>query len=393
MTSRVAAARAVGRVVRGGAYSNRVIAAESVGLSDDERRTAHRIGYGTIRWLLRIDHAIEFYSSRAKTHVQPSVWDVLRIAGWELIFGSVPHPIAVDSAVEAVREIGHPRASGFVNAVLRALSRGGEPPVDNRALAASVPGPLLDLLDRQWGEERTDRFLATSNSDAPMTLRARPPGSIPPDGFQAVTGIADAYTGPSVPDGWAVQDAASTAVGWVVDPRPGDRTLDMAAAPGGKTLHLLDQGAAVTAMDIHPRRLRRAQQRPGNASASWVIANGTVVPFPDHAFDRVLLDAPCTGLGVVRRRPEIKYRVTPEEVRRLAAIQKGMLSEAIRVTAPGGRLVYSVCTVTDAETTAIVGEHFTAPDMIIGEVRGRGRQLTPDAGGTDGMFISIATAP
>ena len=393
MTGRAAAARAIGRVVRGGAYSNRVIAAESAALTSEERRTAHRIGYGVLRWLLRLDHALEHYSSRTQSHVQLPVWDILRVGAWEVVFGAVPDAIAVDSAVEAVRELGHPRAAGYVNAVLRALVRGGEPQIGDRALAASVPPPVLALFDAQWGEARTDRFFDASNRDAPLTFRARPPGASAPVDADPIAAVPDAYTGPSVPDGWAVQDAASIAVGWLVDPVPGDHVLDMAAAPGGKTLHLLDQGASVTAMDIHPRRLRRAARRVGPTDVHWLIADGRRTPFSPRSFDRILLDAPCTGLGVLRRRPEIKYRVTPDEVRRLAAVQRGMVAEARRLVAPGGRIVYSVCTVTEAETTGIVDDGFHPPDLGIGEVRGNGLQLSPDVSGTDGMFIAVAEAP
>lgn len=392
MTGRLAAARAVGRVIRGGAYSNRVIAAEAAGLSPDERRTAHRIGYGVLRWLLRIDRSIGHYSNRAETHVQPAVWDVLRVGTWEVVFGTIPDAIAVDAAVETVREIGHPRAAGYVNAVLRAMAKGGEPEVADRALAASVPSALLDLLDRQWGEARSDRFFAASNAEAPLTFRARPPGANPPVGLAQVAGVKDAFTGATVPEGWAVQDAASIAVGWAVAPVAGDLTLDMAAAPGGKTLHLLDQGAEVVAVDIHQRRLARAASRSGNERAGWVVADGRRAPFREASFSRVLVDAPCTGLGVLRRRPEIKYRVTAEEIRRLAHVQHQMLSEARRVVAPGGHIVYSVCTVTEAETKGVAGEGFSAPDLGIGEVRGTGLQLSPDLTGTDGMFIAVAQA-
>lgn len=378
--------------MRGGAYSNRVIAAESRELDPAEVRVAHRVGYGTIRWLLRIDHALREHSNRTPVHVQPLVWDVLRTAGWELLFGSVPAPVAVAAAVDTVREVGHPRASGFVNAVLRSLSRHGEPPFEDRALAASVPTHVMDLLDRRWGPDRTDRFLEASNRDAPLTWRARPPGDSPGPDLEPVPGVPDAYEGRTVPGSWVAQDGASTAVGWAVGARPGDLALDMAAAPGGKTLHLVDQGARVVGMDIHSRRLARAQRRLREHQVVWVVADGTVAPFPDLQFERVLVDAPCTGLGVVRRRPEIKYRVTRAEVRRLAQVQRRMLTEAERMVAPGGRVVYSVCTVTAEETIDVVGPGYGPPDGLPGERDDHGIQLAPDATGTDGMFIAVKTA-
>lgn len=392
MTGRLAAARAVGRVLRSGAYSNRVIAAEAAALDSDETRTAHRIGYGTLRWLLRIDRTLDTFSSRRLDQIQPAVLDVLRIATWEIVFGKVANAIAVDEAVKTVRLAGHARAAGFVNAMLRAVAANGEPRFDDRALAASIPSPLLEVLDRQWGPDRTDAFLAASNQDAPLTMRMRPSTAAVDPNLSQVPGIEDAWTGGSVPDGWVVQDAASTAVGWAVDPDPGDATLDMAAAPGGKTLHLIDQRANVVAMDIHAGRLRRAAKRLKGESVQWVRADGRTAPFADGTFDRVLLDAPCSGLGVMRRRPEIKYRVTPGGLEHLARRQRAMLDEAERVTARGGLVVYSVCTVTERETSGIVGSTYRPPAGLPGELSSTGLLLAPDTTGTDGMFIATARA-
>lgn len=391
MTGRLAGARAVGRVLRSGAYSNRVIAAESGDLGSDEKRTAHRVGYGTLRWLLRIDRTLAHYSNRRLENIQPAVLDVMRVATWELVFGQIPKPIAVDAAVETVRAAGHPKAVGFVNAVLRAVAANGEPPTDDRALAASIPAPLLDLLDRQWGPDRSDAFLLASNTDAPLTMRSRP-GAARDAGLAPVEGIPDAWVGAWVPPDHVVQDAASTAVGWAVQASEATSALDMAAAPGGKTLHLVDQGAQVVAMDVHRGRLRRASKRLAGEPVHWVHADGQAAPFADASFDRVLLDAPCSGLGVIRRRPEIKYRVTEQGIRQLVRRQRAMLSEAERLVRSGGIIVYSVCTVTTDETVGVVGAGYEGPADLPGEHLPRGLLLGPDTTATDGMFIAVRRA-
>jgi 16S rRNA (cytosine967-C5)-methyltransferase len=171
------------------------------------------------------------------------------------------------------------------------------------------------------------------------------------------------------------------------------KVADIAAAPGGKTSHLLDQtgeAGLVIAADSHRRRLADARRRvPG---AHWVVADATTLPFRAGTFDRVLLDAPCSGLGTLRRRPEIRFRVTEAEVRRLAKDQKEMLERAAELVAPGGRLVYSVCTVTPEETIEIVAGGGFEPPPIPGELWGEGRLLAPHLTGTDGMFVAMREA-
>jgi 16S rRNA (cytosine967-C5)-methyltransferase len=190
-----------------------------------------------------------------------------------------------------------------------------------------------------------------------------------------------------------VQDAASIAVGNAVAATSGMRVIDLAAAPGGKTSHLFDQvgeNGLVIAADSHRRRVSDARRRvPG---ARWVVADANVLPFRGLTFDRVLLDAPCSGLGTLRRRPEIRFRVTEAEVRRLATMQQGMLEKAMELVAPGGQLVYSVCTITPQETIEVVEGRGFEPPSIPGSVWGDGRLLAPHLTGTDGMFVALHRA-
>jgi 16S rRNA (cytosine967-C5)-methyltransferase len=175
--------------------------------------------------------------------------------------------------------------------------------------------------------------------------------------------------------------------------RPGDIAVDLAAAPGGKTRALGDAVGAtglVAGSDIHPRRLQRAAQRHRTPdSIRWVVADGTQSPFRDASADRVLVDAPCTGLGTMRRRPEIRYRFSPDAPTRYRAVQRQLVEEALRIVRPGGRVVYSVCTVTAAETMGVLdGLGFHGPATPLGIPWGDGTLLGPHIAGTDGMFIA-----
>lgn len=176
--------------------------------------------------------------------------------------------------------------------------------------------------------------------------------------------------------------------------------LDMAAAPGGKTLHLFDQmggegsqlKGALVASDRHERRVvsARSRLRELGAELPWLVADGRRLPVPDKTFDRVLLDAPCTGLGTLRRRPEIRHRLEFGDPARLGGLQHELLTEALRVTRPDGYVVYAVCTVFPEETVDVVAPHRAAPPPELpGRAAGKGWLLAPHLTGSDGMFISV----
>ncbi len=397
--ARRAAVTIVNRVLRSGAYSNIVTATATEHLPDADRRQALHLAYGVLRQLPRVDRIIAGFSRRPK--LEPLVEDTLRVAVFDVVFSSSPAHAAVDSAVETVRSFGFGRAAGFVNGLLRSVVRIGEPALpggtEGRALLAGVPHWLVGHLDEQWSEEETDRFLMASQEDPGLGVRRRDLDQAIPDAVSAAEGIEGAFTATQLPEGWIVQDAASVAVGLAVRPRDGETILDMAAAPGGKTMHLVDQAALrLVAADRNVRRIRRAQRRlkAEGVAVPWVIADGRYPPFGDGAFDAVLLDAPCSGLGTLRRRPEIRAKASPAEIVRLAALQRALLESALRLVRPGGRVIYSVCTVTDAETVDIV-EDFDAspPEDLPGQIRGKGLLMAPHLTGTDGMFISIIGVP
>jgi 16S rRNA (cytosine967-C5)-methyltransferase len=190
-------------------------------------------------------------------------------------------------------------------------------------------------------------------------------------------------------------DGASVAVARAVGAQAGERILDMAAAPGNKTIAMWDEaggGVSLVAMDSHQRRLVSARNRLIGYEVSpwWVVGDGTRAPFSAESFDAILLDAPCTGLGTLRRRPEIAMRLKVKALEGLAAQQRTMLREAWRLVRSGGRIVYSVCTLFAAETVDVVGDYAaTAPTGLPGLEWGGGLLLAPHLTGTDGMFVSL----
>ncbi len=393
---RAAARRIVTRVLRSGAYSNLVARTETGDLIGGDAGLARRLAYDTLRNLLRIDRTISAVSTRAIESIDVEVLDVLRVGVNELLFAGTADHAAVDSAVEVARSINR-GAAGFTNAVLRAVIRQGEPDLpegeEGSALQSGQPRWIYRLMVNAWGREEADSFFAVSQSEASRTARLR--FGVPPEGAVPVAGIADAYELPAdsyVPENMTVQDGSSIAVGLALDPQAGERILDMAAAPGGKSLHIADQlngQGVVIASDVHLRRVNSAASRWTDSSVRWCAADGRRTPYRSQSFDRVLVDAPCSGLGTLRRRPEVRYRLDQGSLTAMASRQRQMLAEAQRVVRPGGVIIYSVCTVTPEETVDITDGLPTEPlDGLPGRPWSGGWLLGPHLTGTDGMFIT-----
>ena len=398
--ARVIAATILERVLREGAYSNVLVRTATEDLQRRDAVFVQLLVYTAIRYRERIDRTIDALSSRP---VDDVVRSVLQIGVAEILFtDGEPHAV-VDSAVEATRALDVPRASGFVNGILRNVARSGEPALPEgpagEALRLGVPEWLYRDLGEAYGVEAAADFFEASNLATRVGVRRRSGGTP----GEPVPGVADAY----MLDGIAghrdaiasgaivVADPSSTAVALAVDPKPGDRVIDLAAAPGGKTLHLwdlMDGDGMVVGMDRHVRRAVTARRRIDRLAEGirWVIGDAESPPFPEASFDRVLLDAPCTGLGTLRRRPEIRHRIDEASVANAAALQRRMLKAALRLVRPGGRLVYSVCTITPEETVSVVaGTGSRAPDGLPGLALDGGILLGPHLTGSDGMFVAV----
>jgi 16S rRNA (cytosine967-C5)-methyltransferase len=398
--ARVVAATLLRRILEEGAYSNIVVRTATPDLQRRDALFVQRLLYTAIRYLDRIDRTIDARISRP---VDDNVRAVLRVGLAEILFTDADAYAAVDSAVEAVRIGGSPRASGFVNGVLRNVVRDGEPPLpsgpEGEALRLGVPLWLYENLVGTYGADTAISFLESSNQPTKVGVRRRR-GEAP---GEAIVGIDDAYLVNDVTahreaiasGDLVVADPSSTAVAAALDPQPGDRVLDLAAAPGGKTLHLWDilgGEGLIVAMDRHAGRATTARRRllGLGADVPWVIGDATAPPFGPNSFDRILLDAPCTGLGTLRRRPEIRHRILPGSAAESGRIQRQMLDAATSLLRPGGRLVYSVCTVTPEETVDVVaGTDSHAPESLSGVEIAGGVLLAPHVTASDGMFIAV----
>jgi 16S rRNA (cytosine967-C5)-methyltransferase len=389
VNARDVARRAIRRALDEGAYATLALGAEleRAGLDRRDAGFATELAYSTLRHLRRIDRALEAYTKRPLARTSPEILAIMRVGACELLaIDSVPDRAAVNEAASAARRIGGPRVAGFVNAVLRKLARDGEPPLpdDPRSAIAiehSLPDWLVDLLAAQL-EPGELEAAARSLSAAPAVglranlmridrdalidrLRAEAPGAEIAAHPLAATAISARRLGapdrlPSFAEGlFSVQDPSAQRVVELARPEEAGSILDACAGVGGKACHLAERTGdrvAIDAADISARkldRLREAAARLGLETIRPVVADllDPDAPLAD-TYDLVVVDAPCTGLGVLRRHPEAKWRLDPGAVARMAELQARLLDAAAARVAPGGALVYAVCSVAAAEGPA-----------------------------------------
>jgi 16S rRNA (cytosine967-C5)-methyltransferase len=421
------------RVHRDAAWTGPAVdaALRNSALGARDRAFAANLAFQTLRWEGTLDWALGHVVRRGLAEVDAEALDVLRLGAWQLLYGQVPDRAAVDTAVELGRAVLAARAVGFINGVLRALARQRAnlpwPPDDTtagQALRLGYPTWVVEAARERFGAQAVGE-LDAGNRPAALTLRARDTaatsaeliargatvsaGRLSPDAL-AVGGIAPAAVMAVVGERAVIQDESSMVVGRAtaaaVDVSVGaaaDRggaVLDTCAAPGGKATHLAELGLRVTAADRHPGRLRLVAELADRLSlpVAAVVADGTRPPWRPAAFAGVLVDAPCSGLGVVRRRPELRWRRGAADVAVLAALQGRLLDASTNCVAAGGALVYSVCTWTTQETVDVVERFlrripgFTA-EPVVGDLRsaapGPGLQLGSAEHGTDGMYIAV----
>ncbi|MFP5375425.1 MAG: transcription antitermination factor NusB [Acidimicrobiia bacterium] len=365
MTARRVAVEALVRVDEG-AYANLVLPLllERSGLDRRDRAFVTELVYGSTRMRRACDWLVDRLVDRP---LEPEVRAVLRLGAYQLAFLRTPPHASVSATVE----VAPPRARGLVNAVLRRLAREPAPPWPDPATRLSYPDWIVRRLAADLGAEAAEAALEQMNAAPPVTERA--------DGY--------------------VQDEASQQVAAYVGAAAGERVADLCSAPGGKATAMASGGAAlVVAADVSPSRSRLVATnaaRLGLPNVAVVAADAGSPPLRPASLDRVLVDAPCSGLGVLRRRPDARWRVQPDDVERLAALQRRLLDGAAGLVRPGGLLVYSVCTLTSTETVEVDRWLASAhPDLVAvpppgppWAPRGRGALLLPQDAGTDGMFV------
>ncbi len=392
MTGRELARRVLARVDEG-AYATLALSGElsrARGLQANERGLATELAYGVLKQRRRLDAALAAYAPRGIDSLDARVLDALRVGAYQILFLRIPAHAAVDEAVEAVKLLRGAKLAGFANALLRKLATNGEPPSTDPGVLGSAPDWLVDLVMRQFAalsppEAEVRQFdtatevlelLQSLNAPAPMWLRAntlrssasslaarigeeRPDARVTrtEDDALRVEGLGDPASLRAFAEGlYTVQDLAAQRVSRLLDPQAGETILDACAGVGGKSTHLAalaGNQAYIDAADLSERKLELgadSARRMGVTSLHPVACDLTDPRAPlAPLYDRILLDAPCTGLGVLRRHPEAKWRRAPADIVALAELQAQLLTALAPRLKPGGVLVYSVCTFTDEE--------------------------------------------
>ncbi len=383
---------------------------------------------GTIRRRATYDAVLATCSSRPLAKVDPVVLDALRLGAHQLLNMRVPPHAAISTSVDLAKARGKTSASGFVNAVLRKVSAQDldawvAQVAPDAATRHSHPAWVVDELRRAVGDAELEALLEADNATPKVTLVARPgraertelpgePTSYSPYGV-VLDGGNPAAVGPVAEGRAGVQDEGSQLVALLMASAPiegADRSwLDLCAGPGGKSALLAglaaERGAGLVAVERQHHRSRLvARALAGAAGVTGLLtADGTAPPLRPASFDRVLVDAPCTGLGALRRRPEARWRRTPEDLDTLVPLQRLLLSAALELVRPGGVVLYATCSPVLAETADVVTATLkTRPDVeledaqallpqvpdCVGPVDGT-VQLWPHRHGTDAMFMAL----
>jgi 16S rRNA (cytosine967-C5)-methyltransferase len=389
------------RVFEEDAYADRALRTASERLDERDRALARRLAYGAVQRVRTLDHAIETLARRPVARLDPPVRAALRLGAYQLGWvDGVPRYAAVNESVELVRRARLERAVPFTNAVLRRLADGVGPLVaalPEGPLKHSYPDWIWDVWRRDLGEEGALALMRAQN-EPPETVvrlvRGDPPGE--------PTDIPRAYRVTRVDERalaegrvWP-QSRGSQLAGLAVGAREGERTLDLCAAPGGKATMLAGEVVAVEVHEGRARELEETLRRLGASGVRVVHADGRELPAELTGFDRALVDAPCSGLGVLAARADLRWRAQP-----LPDLQLELLRAAAEHVRPGGTIVYSVCTINADESEAVVDASGLEVDDSLAEewpaFRHAGRseflQTLPHVHGTSGFFVARLRAP
>jgi|LSQX01.1.fsa_nt_gb 16S rRNA (cytosine967-C5)-methyltransferase len=407
-------------------------------ITKEDRARITDLVYGTSRYLGTIDRHLTPHCKRDLQDLPGPIRAILRLALYEILYTQTPPPVAVDQAVELAKLYGHRGTASLVNGVLRSfLRKGSEPvpslaedPAEHIAITYSHPQWLVERWVARFGADFTASLCQANNEPAPTTIRVNTlittrqqlasdlaeraiealPTTLSPHGLsiKGFDRLADLDL--FIQGHFTVQDESSMLVAPALEAKPGDFVVDLCSGPGGKTTHLaalMEDRGRILALDIHPHKLTLVQQtckRLGIQCVETLHGDArdllTKVPELAGQVQRVLIDAPCSGLGVLRRRPDARWRKNPAEPAALAKLQRQLLAVGMKLLARGGRLVYSTCSFEREETLANVAwllENFPLrPVNLAGlinvepAVEGLPGTLTlfPHIHGTDGFFLA-----
>lgn len=387
-TPRGQALQAITAVLEEGAYSNLALRIALQDASVIDAAFIKQLVYGTLTYRLSLDYLLGQWLTRPLASLRPPIRNLLRLGLYQILYLEVPDHAAVDESVKLAHKVGHKGVAGLVNAILRRAVRSkGDlpwPSTDsiayNLSIRYSYPEWMLERWLTRYSAAETEALCLAHNTIPGTDLRVNTLRSSVQELQAELESAGIAVTlhplvanslhiaEASVPNIAAlqagrctVQGAASTLVGHVVHPQPGQLVYDVCAAPGGKALHLAelmqDQGRVI-ALDVHAKRLElietAAQRLQINSVETRCVDATKLSEQTWELADRVLVDAPCSGLGVIRRKPDIRWSKQARDIPELAALQLKILSQAAALVKPGGVLVYSVCSTEPEETTAVI---------------------------------------
>jgi 16S rRNA (cytosine967-C5)-methyltransferase len=404
--ARRAAFSVVRRVFEDEAYADRALEGAVAGLDARERAFAQQLAYGTVQRARTLDYAIDTLGRRPVRKLDPPVRAALRLGAYQLVFlDGVPAHAAVDESVELVRRAGLERAVAFTNAVMRRLSEGARVlveglPDDTPAAAAlrhSYPDWIAETFWRELGADDARALLAAQNEQPETVVRVNRRKADPHDFGDPDPLIPDAVRVDRIDSRWIEeglvwpQSRGSQLAGLAVGSRDGERILDLCAAPGGKTGQLAGDVVAVEKHQGRARELEQNMRRLGAANVAVVNADALELPPELAGFDRALVDAPCSGLGVLARRPDLRWRARP-----LPELQVALIQAAAERVRPGGAITYAVCTMNADENEAVIEASGLEPDPALAAEWPAFRHprrpeflLTlPQVHGTSGFFIA-----
>lgn len=429
-SARDVAALVLSRVDQDGAWASPTLDAElrrAANLDPRDARLTTELVYGVLRTRTVLEETLARFAPSDRYKEQPRLRAHMDIAAYTILFlDRIPAFAAVDEAVEAIKRGAGPRVAGFANAVLRKLAEASPEMEMGDAIVASLPPWLRESLSASLnGPDQVDAFVAPGEPpQLCLALRggedrqtwiakldaARPeavfvPGRLSPRAI-LVRGAGDQRQLPGAGEAWTVQEEGAQALALMVGARDGEVVLDACAGRGGKAFFLGEQvgeRGAVDAADVHPKKLSRLRKTPwahhvrDTFPVDWSKGTGDAT----GPYDRVLVDAPCSGTGTLRRRPEIMQRLTPEDVTRLSSLQIAITRRAATLVENGGRLFYAVCSVLREEAEGVV-EALAAPSegvtlepapfdgdyarSLAGE--SSAMRLLPEPHGCDGYFMA-----
>ncbi|KIL47667.1 16S rRNA (cytosine(967)-C(5))-methyltransferase RsmB [Jeotgalibacillus campisalis] len=433
-TAREAALDILEQIDKNQSYSNLLLnhAIKKFNIKGPDTGLLTELTYGTIQRKLTLDY---YLTPFIKKKLENWVRNLLRMSLYQMLyFDRVPERAAIHEAVEIAKKRGHKGIAGLVNGILRSIQREGVPslndildPIERLSIETSHPYWLVARWNEQYGLEKTKKMCETNLLAPVQTARVNTlktnreavldqlnaegveakPSSIIPEGISIMKGNI-AHTNAYKTGMLTIQDESSMLVAYAMNAQPGETILDMCAAPGGKTTHLaqsMNNEGQIVALDLHPHKIKLISDNADRLGIECI--EGTAIDarkahekFEAGSFDRVLVDAPCSGLGVVRRKPDIKYAKSENDLEGLTAVQHSLLAAAVDMIKPGGKLIYSTCTVDHAENNDTVAKflreykqmELTAlenlPEAIQPLVQDNILQVFPQDFNGDGFFIA-----